>query len=70
MGLNDVVFCINYKLIMKTILFEAFLFSSFCMVSVQSNASAILPLTDTIYTFQKKSFDGIGQPEPELFPSD
>ncbi|MEI6264319.1 MAG: class I SAM-dependent methyltransferase [Sphingobacteriia bacterium] len=46
---------------MKSLLFTSILLTGFSLISVQSSAAFISSTWDTIYTYQKKSYDGIGK---------
>jgi SAM-dependent methyltransferase len=46
---------------MKSPLFTSMLIAVFSLISLESNGEIIPSLSDTTYTFQKKSYDGIGK---------
>ncbi len=46
---------------MKSTLFTSILFAAFGLICFQSTAAFIQSTSDTIYTYQKKSYDGIGK---------
>jgi SAM-dependent methyltransferase len=46
---------------MKISIFISILIVSFSLIYIESSATLHIPLADTIYTYQKKSYDGIGK---------